>query len=44
MATVKAVIREDKINAKKEAPIYLRITKDRKTTFVSLQITVLAEY
>lgn len=44
MATVKAVIREDKINAKKEAPIYLRITKDRKTTFVSLQITVLPEY
>lgn len=44
MATVKAVIREDKINAKKEAPIYLRITKDRKTTFVSLQITVPPEY
>lgn len=44
MATVKAVIREDKINAKSEAPIYLRITKNRKTTFVSLQISVLPEY
>lgn len=44
MATVKAVIREDKINAKNEAPIYLRITKNRKTTFVSLQISVLPEY
>ncbi|QQT37689.1 Tyrosine recombinase XerC [Sphingobacterium spiritivorum] len=40
MATVKAVIREDKINAKNEAPIYLRITKNRKTTFLSLQISV----
>ena len=44
MATVKAVIREDKINSKNEAPIYLRITKNRKTTFVSLQISVLPEY
>lgn len=44
MATVKAVIREDKINGKNEAPIYLRITKNRKTTFVSLQISVLPEY
>lgn len=44
MATVKAVIREDKINAKNEAPIYLRITKNRKTTFVSLQISVPPPY
>lgn len=44
MATVKAVIREDKINAKNEAPIYLRITKNRKTTFVSLQISVPPQY
>ena len=44
MATVKAVIREDKINSKNEAPIYLRVTKNRKTTFVSLQISVQPEY
>jgi hypothetical protein len=32
MASVKVLLMEEKINKAGEAPVYLRITKDRKTT------------
>lgn len=44
MATVKVIIRKHKLNAKGEAPIYLRITQDRQTTYKSLQLKVKPEF
>jgi len=38
MATVKIIRKLDKIDSNKEAPLYLRITKDRKAKFISLGI------
>lgn len=40
MATVKVLLREEKVNAKGLAPIYLRIIKDRKTKFVALGVYI----
>ncbi|MDO7846244.1 site-specific integrase [Hymenobacter sp. M29] len=40
MATVKIVLREDKMNKAGEAPVYLRITKERQTTYISLELRV----
>ncbi|MCP3930651.1 MAG: hypothetical protein GY705_16295 [Bacteroidetes bacterium] len=36
MATISVVLRKQKINKKGEAPIYLRIIKNRKTKYFSL--------
>ncbi len=45
MATVKVILREDKLNTKTgEAPLYLRIIKDRKSKFISLGIKVKPKY
>lgn len=44
MATVKALLRTGKLNNKGEAPVYLRVTQDRKTTFKSLQISIPPEF
>ncbi len=37
MSSIKLVLRSDKVNKNSgKAPLYLRIIKDRKTTFISL--------
>jgi len=36
MASVKLILRTDKLNSKEEAPLYIRLIKDRKTRFISL--------
>jgi integrase len=41
MASIKIILREDKTNEKGESPLYLRITHNRKSSFVSLKIYVL---
>lgn len=38
MVTVKILYRSDKINSQNECPLYLRITKNRKSKYVSLGI------
>jgi site-specific recombinase XerD len=40
MASVKIILRQDKKNAQNEAPLYLRIIKDRKAQFISLNFRV----
>lgn len=40
MASVKVVLKEEKINKAGEAPLYLRITKDRKPRYVSIGLRV----
>ena len=37
---MKIVLREDKLNKAGEAPVYLRITKERKTTYIALELRV----
>jgi site-specific recombinase XerD len=45
MATVKVVLRENKLNPKTGvAPLYLRIIKDRKAKFISLGVKVKPKY
>lgn len=39
-SSVKVVFRREKMNAKGEAPLYLRIIKDRKPKYIALGITV----
>ncbi|KAA9331137.1 site-specific integrase [Adhaeribacter soli] len=36
MATVKIILKEDKANASGEAPLYIRLIKDRKPKYISL--------
>ena len=43
MATVKLVLRKDKSKSNGEAPIYLRVTKNRRPKYISLQQYVLPE-
>lgn len=43
MATFKLVLRKEKIKENGEAPIYLRVTKNRRTKYISLQLNVLPE-
>lgn len=38
MSTIKVVLRKDKIKANGEAPLYLRVIKDRKPSYKSLKI------
>ena len=38
MATVKVILRTQKVNAKGESPLYLRISRHRKASFISLGI------
>jgi integrase/recombinase XerD len=38
MASIKVTFRKDKIDKSGEAPLYLRIIKDRKTKFISLSL------
>lgn len=40
MASVSIVFRKDKINSKNEAPIHLRIIKDRRIRYISTQIMI----
>ena len=40
MASIKVVIRESKLNERGLAPLYLRLTKHRKATFISLGVYV----
>ncbi len=45
MATVKVILRENKLNPKTGvAPLYLRIIKDRKAKFISLGVKVKPKY
>jgi len=45
MSSIKLILRKDKINKKTgEAPIYLRIIKDRRTKFLSLGIKITPKY
>ena len=41
MSTVKIIFNEAKINKKGEVPIWLRITKDRKPSYISIGVKVL---
>ena len=41
MSTVKIVLKKEKINKIGEAPLYIRIIKDRKAKFVSLGVRIL---
>lgn len=43
MSSIKLLLRKDKINQKGESPLYLRITKDRRSKYVSLQIRIKPE-
>jgi site-specific recombinase XerD len=36
MATIKVILKKEKVDSNGEMPLYLRITKDRKTNFISL--------
>ncbi len=40
MASIKVVLRESKTNKAGEAPVYLRITQERKTNFIALDVRV----
>lgn len=40
MASVKIILRKDKVNAACEAPLYIRVIKDRNTKFVSLGLKI----
>jgi integrase/recombinase XerD len=44
MATVAIVLRKDKVNKKGDAPIYFRIIKNRKVSYVNSHIKVPVEY
>jgi hypothetical protein len=37
MLTIKIILKKDKLNEQGLAPLYLRLTKDRKSKFISLQ-------
>lgn len=41
MASIKLILRDDKIGKTGDAPLYLRIIKDRKTKFISLGVRLL---
>lgn len=43
MATVKIILRPDRINSQNEHPLWIRVTKDRKSKYVSLDIDLLPE-
>lgn len=43
MATVKIILRKDKLKENGEMPVYLRVTKNRRTKYISLQLNVLPE-
>ena len=38
MSSIKVVLRKDKIDKAGEAPLYLRVIKNRKTKFISLSV------
>jgi len=40
MATIKIVLRDNKVDKSGKAPLYLRVTKDRKSRFISIGIKV----
>jgi integrase/recombinase XerD len=40
MATVRLILKKDKLNKDGEAPLYIRIIKDRKAKFISLGIKI----
>lgn len=40
MASLKIILKNNKINSNGEVPLYLRIIKDRKTKFISLGISI----
>ncbi|MBK9567734.1 MAG: hypothetical protein IPO37_21975 [Saprospiraceae bacterium] len=40
MATVKLLLKLNKVNKDGESPLYIRITKDRQSKFISLGITL----
>ena len=40
MATVRLILKKDKLNKEGEAPLYIRIIKDRKAKFISLGIKI----
>ncbi|MCF6364931.1 MAG: site-specific integrase [Bacteroidales bacterium] len=41
MSSVKIILKKNKINSKGEAPLYIRIIKNRKTKFISLGVKIL---
>lgn len=44
MSTVKVLLKKDKIRKNGEAPLYLRITKNRRSRYVSVGVYVLPKY
>lgn len=44
MATVNIILRTDRANKKGDCPLYLRITKDRRSRYISLRQSLPAEY
>jgi integrase/recombinase XerD len=43
MATVKLLLKPNKVNKDGESPLYIRITKDRQSKFISLGITLMPD-
>jgi len=41
MSSIKIILKKNKINSKGEAPLYIRIIKNRKTKFISLGVKIL---
>ncbi len=41
MASVKIILRKDRINAKNEHPLWIRVSKDRKSKYITLDIYLL---
>ena len=44
MASIRVILKEDKINVEGEAPLYLRIIKDRKSKFITLGFKIKPEH
>ena len=40
MSTVRIILKKEKVNKQGEAPLYIRIIKDRKSRFVSLGVKI----
>ena len=38
MSSIKLILRKNKVDKSGEAPLYLRVIKDRKTKFISLSL------
>ena len=44
MATIKLILRKERVNKAGEAPLYMRIIKDRKPLYTSMNIRIAPKY